>query len=279
MVETPTELQAQLAKIGEEEALLQSKLQLLAEKRRSILRKLDAVVYPVSTLPSDIMAEISMHYVDTLFMEFSSFSMNPRLDSPLRLASVCSTWRRVALSFPRLWAALRLSWCPLSVTRPHGPDLTPAISDAIAHYAPQLRSLTLGPRLVGQLSQLCFPVLEALEMWGDQWEFNVIVFIGEAPQLREVSFCGGSPSLAKLPWNQITSLDLRYCAAPTLEVLKQAPNLKMLKFTADDEDEEDSDDAQALVPIVMTKLHSLIFHPWSTSSNCSIFGHLAIPAL
>ncbi|KAJ7227657.1 hypothetical protein C8J57DRAFT_1481561 [Mycena rebaudengoi] len=200
MAETPTELRAQLTKIGEEEALLQSKLQLLAEKRRSILRKLDAVVYPVNTLPSDIMVEIFMHYVDTSFMEFSGFSMNLRLDSPLRLASVCSAWRRVALSFPRLWAALRLSWRRLSVP-----------------YSP----LTLEPRSAGQLSQLCFPALEALEIWGDQQEFNVTAFI----------------------------------------------------------DEEDSDDAQTLVPIVMTKLHTLVIHPWSISSNCSIFDHLALPAL
>ncbi|KAJ7274047.1 hypothetical protein C8J57DRAFT_1224927 [Mycena rebaudengoi] len=79
MAETlPTELRAQLAKIGKEEALLQSKLQLLAEKRRSILRKLDAVIYPVNTLPLDIMAEIFMPYVDTSFMEFSSFTAQPQ---------------------------------------------------------------------------------------------------------------------------------------------------------------------------------------------------------
>jgi hypothetical protein len=90
MAETPAELRAQLAKIGEEEALLRPKLQLLAEKRRSILRKLDAVIYPVNTLPSDIMAEIFMHYVDKLLIQSMPSSLNP--DPPLCLASVCSGW-------------------------------------------------------------------------------------------------------------------------------------------------------------------------------------------
>jgi hypothetical protein len=117
-------------------------------------------------------------------------------------------------------------------------------------------------------------------MQADQWGFlvtNITAFIGEAPQLREVSFSVGSPSLAKLPWNQITSLDLHHCP-PSLEVLKQAPNLEMLSFTTNGEDDEDVDDAQTLVPIVMTKLHTLIIYPWS-SSNCPLFNHLALPAL
>ncbi|KAJ7236168.1 hypothetical protein C8J57DRAFT_1728321 [Mycena rebaudengoi] len=256
-------------------ALLQSKLQLLAEKRRSILRKLDAVIYPVNTLPSDIMAEIFMHYVDKSLIQSVPSSLNT--DSPLRLASVCSAWRRVALSFPRLWAVLRLSWCPLSVTgrekllhcwlsraggclldlQLKGRDLTPAISDAIAHYAPQLRSLTLGPYLGSQLSQFA-----------------------AAPQLRKVSFSASDPSWAKLPWNQITSLDLLH-RTPSLEVLKAAPNLEMLSLRAldSDNDSEEFDDGQTLVPIVMTKLHTLIIYPSSSSSNCSIFDHLALPAL
>jgi hypothetical protein len=163
-----------------------------------------------------------------------------------------------------------------------GQNFTPAISDAIAHYAPRLRRLTIGLTLAArarQFSQLCFPTLEALDIRADQLGSNVAAFIGEAPKLREVSFSVGSPSLATLPWNQITSLDLLH-RTPSLEVLKQAPNLEMLSFTANDRDDhEDSDDAQTPVPIVMTKLHTLIIYSWSSSSNFPLFNHLALPAL
>ncbi|KAJ7266537.1 hypothetical protein C8J57DRAFT_1717891 [Mycena rebaudengoi] len=242
------------------------------------------------------MEEIFMHYVDKSLIRWPQHSMNP--DSPLRLASVCSVWRKVALSSPHLWAVLRLIWDSLSATRREqllhcwlsraggclldlqlkGRHLTPAISGAIAHHAPQLRRLTIGSHLASQFSQLCFPALEALDVQADQWGFlvtNITAFIGEAPQLREVSFSVGSPSLAKLPWNQITSLDLLH-RPPSLEVLKQAPNLEMLSFTTSG---EDFDDTQTLIPIVMTKLHTLIIYPSSYDWNHPLFNHLTLPAL
>jgi hypothetical protein len=127
---------------------------------------------------------------------------------------------------------------------------------------------------------LCFPALEALDIRADQWVFFVAAFSAAAPQLRKVSFSASDPSWAKLPWNQITSLDLLH-RTPSLEVLKAAPNLEMLSLRAldSDNDSEEFDDGQTLVPIVMTKLHTLIIYPSSSSSNCSIFDHLALPAL
>ncbi|KAJ7262977.1 hypothetical protein C8J57DRAFT_988144, partial [Mycena rebaudengoi] len=98
----------QLAKIGEKTTALQSKLQLLSEQRQSILRQLDVVVYPVLSLPSDVTAEIFMHYLGN----FPVITYDDALQAypPLLLASVCREWRRVALSFPRLWATLSLNW-------------------------------------------------------------------------------------------------------------------------------------------------------------------------
>ncbi|KAJ7262985.1 hypothetical protein C8J57DRAFT_1133739, partial [Mycena rebaudengoi] len=95
MTKITIELRAQLERILEEEAALHAKRQL-------ILRQLDAVVYPVLTLPSDITAEIFMHYVDDPIIENDRHgALNSY--SPLLLASVCKAWRSVALSFPRLW--------------------------------------------------------------------------------------------------------------------------------------------------------------------------------
>ncbi|KAJ7263002.1 hypothetical protein C8J57DRAFT_1001417, partial [Mycena rebaudengoi] len=67
-----------------------------------------AIVYPVLTLPSETTAEIFMHYLGN----FSVIAYDHALKAypPLLLASVCREWRRVALSFPRLWATLSLKW-------------------------------------------------------------------------------------------------------------------------------------------------------------------------
>ncbi|KAJ7230950.1 hypothetical protein C8J57DRAFT_189206 [Mycena rebaudengoi] len=98
MAETATELRTQLAEIDEETTGLQSKLQLLAEERQSVLRRLDAVVYPVLTLPSDITAEIFMHYS---FPDITyAFAREAR--PPLLLASICRTWRGPAHACPGL---------------------------------------------------------------------------------------------------------------------------------------------------------------------------------
>jgi hypothetical protein len=96
------------------------------------------------------------------------------------------------------------------------------------------------PYLGSQLSQLCFSALETFDIWADHWVYFVAAFSAAAPQLREVSFSTSDPSWAKLPWNQITPLDLLHCT-PSLEVLKEAPNLEMLLFCAPDSD-NDSDE-------------------------------------
>ncbi|KAJ7262991.1 hypothetical protein C8J57DRAFT_1133743, partial [Mycena rebaudengoi] len=102
MTTTATELRAELAKIDEKTATLQSKLQLLSEQRQSVLQRLDAVVYPVLTLPPEITADIFVHYLGNF--PVITYDCASKAYPPLLLASVCREWRRVALSFPRLWA-------------------------------------------------------------------------------------------------------------------------------------------------------------------------------
>ncbi|KAJ7263005.1 hypothetical protein C8J57DRAFT_445682 [Mycena rebaudengoi] len=303
MAETTTELRAQLAKIGEEEAVLQAKLRLLAEERQSILRRLDAVVYPVLTLPSDVMAEIFMHYVyaDTSVVKYD-YSL--RMYPPLLLASVCRTWRGIALSFPHLWAALSLErysksrvksceqllqcWllraggCLIDLEL-FGEDLPEPISEALAQHAPRLRSLNLMQHLGSQLSdspatqqpQRCFTALETLKL-RFQWRGfsgSAVTAFSYAPRLREVHISEGVDSWATLPWNQIAILDL-YHSAPSRRMLKQAPNLEVLSFAAWDGEIEGPDE-----PVLMTKLHTLKMHYSAPLYNCRLFDRLTVPAL
>ncbi|KIM76288.1 hypothetical protein PILCRDRAFT_24370, partial [Piloderma croceum F 1598] len=58
-----------------------------------------ALVAPISCLPHEVLSEIFLCYNDS----FSSFRR------PLRLGSVCSRWRTIALSTPRLWTSFVLT--------------------------------------------------------------------------------------------------------------------------------------------------------------------------
>ncbi|KAJ7243960.1 hypothetical protein C8J57DRAFT_1191488 [Mycena rebaudengoi] len=298
MTTTATELRAQLAKIDDEVATLQSKLQLLSEKRQTIFRRLDAVIYPVLTLPSEITAEIFMHYLGN----FPVITHERALKTypPLLLASVCREWRRVALSFPRLWATLRLKWdletvncrehllerwllragsCPLDLDL-SGSDLTKSksISSAIVQYAPQLRKLTLTPpQSASHFSsatapaQPCFPVLQTLTVdFTGRFDETITTF-GDAPRLREVCISGGSRFRIDLPWNQLTRLDLNNSnVASSLKVLEQTPNLEALSFYTHTKFDDDQ------THVVMKKLHTLRFDPCSA---WELLYFLTAPAL
>ncbi|KAJ7262994.1 hypothetical protein C8J57DRAFT_1630905 [Mycena rebaudengoi] len=291
MTTTATELRAQLAKIDEKTAALQSKLQLLGEQRQSVLQRLDTVVYPVLTLPSEITAHIFVHYLGDFPVITYDYAL--KTYPPLLLASVCREWRRVALFFPRLWATLSLKRDTRTVHCREqllkcwllraggclrvldldlsGSDLTESrsISEsaAVVQYAPQLRKLTLGaPQSASHFSsetagvQLCFPALQTLTV--DLTKLSnetAITAFGDAPRLREVCISGGSASFIRLPWNQLTRLDLmEQDIASALEFLEQTPNLEVFSFRA----LSDSDDDQT--PVVMQKLQTLRIDPSSS---------------
>ncbi|KAJ7262999.1 hypothetical protein C8J57DRAFT_1183717 [Mycena rebaudengoi] len=300
MTTTAVELRAELAKIDEKTAALRSKLQLLNEQRQSVLKRLDAVVYPVLTLPSEITAEIFMHYLGN----FPVITYDDALQAypPLLLTSVCREWRRVALAFPRLWATLRLEWDPDTVIRREkllqcwllragrclldldlsDSDLTDSrsITAAIVQYASQLRTLTFMPSpwachfsSATAGAHLCFPALQSLTVYFNELshynELAITAFV-DAPRLRQVCISGGSSSFIALPWHQLMRLDLKYqSAVSALQVLEQASNLEVLSLS------RIWASGVEQTPIVMKNLHTLI-HP---SSSWGPLYFLTAPAL
>ncbi|KAJ7615416.1 hypothetical protein FB45DRAFT_1035408 [Roridomyces roridus] len=91
-------LRSSLVDIEAQISSVQSQLARLQANRANILEKLGGVTYPVLTLPSEISAEIFVQYTDSWYPT--------QCCSPMVLASVCSLWREVALSTPRLWTHL-----------------------------------------------------------------------------------------------------------------------------------------------------------------------------
>ncbi|KAJ7713132.1 hypothetical protein DFH07DRAFT_758942 [Mycena maculata] len=98
-------LRSRFGAVEQRIAALESEMVLLRNEREDILGELRAVVYPVLTLPDEITSEIFLQYVNSSPQE----NFRPwRPLCPMRLASVCRSWRAVALSTCRLWTYLSI---------------------------------------------------------------------------------------------------------------------------------------------------------------------------
>ncbi|KAJ7208059.1 hypothetical protein GGX14DRAFT_499871 [Mycena pura] len=82
----------------------------LVEERNAIRRTLDSVAfYPILTLPQDIMEEIFYFCLpDDVLGDDRELVPDPHA-APLVLLRVCSCWRSIVLSTPRLWSSVRVN--------------------------------------------------------------------------------------------------------------------------------------------------------------------------
>ncbi|KAJ7644646.1 hypothetical protein FB45DRAFT_1053352 [Roridomyces roridus] len=129
--------------------VLEDQMSLLRVEKETIEDDLAAVVYPLLTLPNEITSKIFVHYVDDLWRH-----------KPQRLLSVCSAWRKVALS--TCWLFNRVTsrhvdqlaaWLPLFGNLPLTLDFTsyyPSLSSEfrllcqlLSDYSSRWQSLTL----------------------------------------------------------------------------------------------------------------------------------------
>ncbi|KAJ7142886.1 hypothetical protein C8R44DRAFT_545707, partial [Mycena epipterygia] len=76
----------------------QSSLAALETQQRELEMKLFLIVYPVLTLPTEIMARIFVECLPSHGRVRPSVHM-----PPLTLAQICGQWRDIALSTPELW--------------------------------------------------------------------------------------------------------------------------------------------------------------------------------
>ncbi|KAJ7074022.1 hypothetical protein C8F01DRAFT_6316 [Mycena amicta] len=83
---------------------LENALNALHSERKLIQDRLDSYIYPVLTLPNEIVSEIFVQYLPP-------YPMCPPLlgdGSPTKLAQICSHWRQIAHGTPALWRAIAL---------------------------------------------------------------------------------------------------------------------------------------------------------------------------
>ncbi|KAF7311288.1 F-box domain-containing protein [Mycena kentingensis (nom. inval.)] len=77
----------------------------LEARQASIQERLAAYIYPIETIPHEIMSEIFLWYIDG-----GTYPSGPQFlsgDRPESLLLVCKTWRDIALATPRLWRTLK----------------------------------------------------------------------------------------------------------------------------------------------------------------------------
>ncbi|KAJ7871017.1 hypothetical protein B0H13DRAFT_1543351, partial [Mycena leptocephala] len=96
----------EIEELAVEIATLQATLDQLIRRRDGLSEFVGshlALVSPVRRIPYDILWEIFTHSLPT-----DRYPTMRRSDSPLLLSSICSEWRGLALSMPRLWMSLHV---------------------------------------------------------------------------------------------------------------------------------------------------------------------------
>ena len=96
------ELQEVEAKIRRFSELLQ-KLKTKRKRIQKIINDHHIILSPARRLPPDVLHEIFLHCLPTRHNPIMKFS-----EPPLLLTRICSSWRAIALSSPRLWSKIHI---------------------------------------------------------------------------------------------------------------------------------------------------------------------------
>ncbi|KAF8200553.1 hypothetical protein K438DRAFT_1758761 [Mycena galopus ATCC 62051] len=224
----------------------------LRSEQALIQQRLQSYVYPVLTLPPEIVSEIFIRVLPP-------YPRCPPLTGPLSptsLTQICRDWREIALSTPALWRAISSSldnhipferqtyvwdlWlkrsrsCPLSIECDEDEE-TRLLKAATSHRTrwEYLKLQTFGsqlPAIAGGTPLLRHLDLQLHDSAGPPFAADVITF-HELPLLRSAVLDDTATSWVILPWAQLTSLALnRVYLHECVPILKQTCNLVHCKL-------------------------------------------------
>ncbi|KAK7055861.1 F-box domain-containing protein [Favolaschia claudopus] len=222
-------------------------------ERNTAQQRLDAYIYPVLTLPSEVISEI---FIRTLPV----YPLRPPKtgpSSPTLLSQICSPWREIALSTPQLWRAFSLSFdrhpnstnsrhqtefaetwlarsgsCPLSIKiHKKGTDHGKHPYAVIAAHRERWEHLWITSSIIDVPAFRCStPLLRSLHLDGSlpfrPKQDPLTVAFNRAPLLRTASVPRCAVSSLTIPWAQLTSLTLDGGLFPNfIKTLNHTPNL------------------------------------------------------
>ncbi|KAJ7641454.1 hypothetical protein FB45DRAFT_1125274, partial [Roridomyces roridus] len=274
------QLRARLAQIELQIDALGAQMAALRTERDAVTRDLQSVVYPVLSLPNEIMGEIFTQYVDT--------ERNPML-----LTWVCRSWREVALSTSRLWTCSWVNlpvkmvalWLSRSGSLPldvdvefKDPQSSEELCKILSGYWARLEAFSVQTKMREELLHLprAFSRLRKLQIYSP----HVVLQSFDAPQLREVVL--HSHSLKEwrniLPCVQLTKVELLVCNIEEyLVLLSQTINLEELTIL--DELYHHNTPIRigtTSVPVQLPRLHTVSLWP---EESCRLFQYMTLPAL
>ncbi|KAJ7606330.1 hypothetical protein FB45DRAFT_1139850 [Roridomyces roridus] len=286
------QLRARLIQIDEKVSCLDFQLAQLHAERQTITQELAAAaaLYPVLTLPHDIVSKIFLQCIDGY-----------EIGIPVTLASVCSPWRVVALHTHGIWTQFearlgqdrnpqpvedlfriyvsRSGCLPLDI-RMHGPDSRKPTHENIfrllGECSTRWRNVyldTFGPVVLPDYIQGPFPRLRRFRLASSGPLPNLL----DAQNLAEVGFLEMDVPAEwrfPLPWSQLTILRFTHVGLlGCIKVLEHTPNLELLKVESEDYME------RAIFPpraLLLPRLHTLILR---LCESQRILPYLILPVL
>ncbi|KAJ7901418.1 hypothetical protein B0H13DRAFT_1717854 [Mycena leptocephala] len=274
-----------ICEIESEIAALKSSIEKLRLERKILKSHLATYIYPVLTLPHEIVSEIFLQSLDP-----DATPGSPT--SPLFLGHICQKWRHIALSTPWLWTSISLTithfshtrlqlldtWltrsreCPLSITitdyrRAPGVSVIREYIDAILPHQRRWQALVLKihladfPQIQGEL-----PSLRDLHIWPSHSSSPAADWPLIAPKLKAMTLSGITPTITpdkfQLPWKQLTSLCVLKGGSPAdvVYILRSAVNLGCLTAQMTDLDGSE----RIISPIQHHHLRSFSLLRWAS---------------
>ncbi|KAJ7479701.1 hypothetical protein FB451DRAFT_1448924 [Mycena latifolia] len=285
-------------------AALKSAIRRIKLKRQALKNNLDGYIYPVLTLPNEIISEIFVQYL------YQSHSIGTG-KSPFFLGHICRAWREVALDTPFLWTDIEVRIENVAARERQLERLTTLLSrsgdcplfigvlifdgsarEFITALAPHFRRcecLTLvAPFHDVLLIKSDFPIIRNLSIGiselhknayhADEPSWPVKVF--HAPKLRDVSITVFTYKLV-LPWAQITSISFRWVhhLPDLLDILCAARNVATLSTEII---HASPTEVIAKIPAIppLIHLHTLELTVGSSALGCAqLLDKLTLPAL
>ncbi|KAJ7149634.1 hypothetical protein C8R46DRAFT_1125655 [Mycena filopes] len=287
-----------IAEVDAEILALKDALSKVKLERKALKQHLASYIYPVLTLPNEVVSEIFLQTLD------KSPSLGGRA-SPIYLGHICQRWRDIALSTPSLWstmdiamrhykAYLRLldAWltrsrdCPLSITLTDMFNgrawITPHIMEAI--LAQQARWETIEfdtawdalPNI-----QTALPLLRRLDIrliaFHDPTSSSAGMARSEktfsGPNLATVTLYGTKVDMVRLPWAQLTSITIQAPPGRIVEILHSASNLRELSVRPD-RDGDNGNHLPSIPPLMQLRKLILLYE-----SQVALLRRLTLPAL
>ncbi|KAJ7230255.1 hypothetical protein GGX14DRAFT_553740 [Mycena pura] len=272
------DIRSRIAEIEDSIAGIESQLASLRADKEQLQLTLSSIVYPVLTVPPEIMSLVFLHGASESILDHVWTIIR---HNNLRLAGVCRAWRDGVFSTCELWTSIALdcrrggepsvilkTWLtrsgglPLDLRIRFSPNETDTVWSALTAHSTQWRNMELltldSVALSLEAIPSSLPLLQRLVIKGD-------VTLGKAdnghpvstPQLRELNL--DIPFVVyqlALPLSGITMLSLSGSSAAGIsQILAFTPDLEVLAVSI-----YDFESYPVNTPCSLTRLHTLHCH-------------------